>query len=277
MVRTLAAGAVSVHPSTLFETVHWAKQYEFAGIDFNIHQVAALGTDTAQALFAENGVAPAVFGLPVDWRGSEATWKQGLDELAHLAAAAQAVGCTRTATWIMPASNDRPRGENQLFHVERFRPIAEILGEYGISLGLEFIGPKTLRDQFTHPFIWTMGDMLEMASQIGPNVGLLLDCFHWYTSHGSIADLQALTPEQVVYVHVNDVPAGLEIDQQIDNQRRLPSATGVIDLPGFLGALREIGFDGPVAAEPFDDSLKLLPSDGDRLAATRDSMAISGL
>lgn len=277
MVRTLITGAVGVHASSLFEAVHFAKDYGFGGLDFNVHQVAALGADAANEIFQSAGVAPAVFGLPVEWRNDEATWRQGLSELDHLAKAAAAVGCTRTATWVMPASNDRTLEENVVFHVERFTPVAEILGSHGISLGLEFIGPKTLRDQFKHPFIWTMQGMLDLGTQIGPNVGILLDCFHWYTSHGTIADLLALKPEQIAYVHVNDVPTGLEIDEQIDGKRRLPSATGVIDLPGFLSSLRQIGYTGPVGAEPFDDSLKALPSDADRLAATRDAMVASGL
>ena len=32
----------------------------------------------------------------------------------------------------------------------------------------------------------------------------------------------------------------------------LPGATGVIDVATFLAAVRALGFDGPVAAEPFN-------------------------
>ena len=34
--------------------------------------------------------------------------------------------------------------------------------------------------------------------------------------------------------------------------------TGVIDLPAFLTALDEVGYDGPVTTEPFDDELAAL-------------------
>ena len=37
--------------------------------------------------------------------------------------------------------------------------------------------------------------------------------------------------------------------------RRLPGATGVIDIAGFLQTLREIGYDGPVTPEPFEKRL----------------------
>jgi sugar phosphate isomerase/epimerase len=110
-----------------------------------------------------------------------------------------------------------------------------------------------------------MGEMLELGEKIGPNVGLLLDCWHWYTSGGTIEELRKLRPEQVVYVHVNDAPRGIAIDQQIDNVRDLPGATGVIDIRGFLRALKSIGYDGPVTPEPFKKELADLPSDEARL------------
>jgi len=47
----------------------------------------------------------------------------------------------------------------------------------------------------------------------------------------------------------------------MDLVRRLPGETGVIDIVGFLKALKEIGYDGPVTPEPFDKSLKEMPKD----------------
>ena len=52
-----------------------------------------------------------------------------------------------------------------------------------------------------------------------------------------------------------------DVDQQIDSRRDLPAATGVIDLKAFLGALVEIGYDGPIMAEPFRPDLRSLPRD----------------
>ena len=88
------------------------------------------------------------------------------------------------------------------------------------------------------------------------NVGLLIDCWHWYTSHGTLDELKALDGDQVVYVHVNDAPPGIPVDEQIDNQRCLPGETGVIDIVGFLRTMKDIGYDGPVTPEPFDKRLK---------------------
>lgn len=269
MYKALSAGAIGVSAGSLENALRLAAAHGFAGLEFGAGEVANLidahGTGYVRDLFAASGVLPAGFGLPTEWRGEDEKFQQSLRELPRLARAAAAIGGNRTATWIMPCSNDRIWNENLAFHIARFTPIAHILHEEGIRLGLEFIGPKTLRESQRYPFIHTMEQMLEMGQQIGPNVGLLLDCWHWYTSHGSLADLEALTNDQVVYVHVNDAPAGVAINDNVDNVRGLPGATGIIDIAGFLAALRHLEYDGPIIAEPFEKSLAALPSDEARL------------
>jgi sugar phosphate isomerase/epimerase len=163
---------------------------------------------------------------------------------------------------VLSFSDDRPFDENFKWHADRFRPIAKILRDYGCSLGLEFLGPKTIRQGHKYDFVHTAGGMLELCDAIGTgNVGLLLDSWHWYTAHGTIDELLKLKPGNVTYVHINDAPKGVPIDEQIDNVRRLPGETGVIDLVGFLKALNEIGYEGPVTPEPFSDKVKGLQPD----------------
>lgn len=269
MYKALSPGAIGVRTQTLDESIAAAKLGGFEGVEFNVREVAALvdehGAEAVRARFADAGLRPAGWGLPVDWRGGEEQWQKGLQDLPRLAQAAAAIGCARGMTWVLPCSDERPFEENYQFHIDRFTPIAKILADHGCALGLEFIGPKTLRESQRYPFVYTMGDMLELGAKIGPNVGLLLDCWHWYTSHGTLAELRALRPEQVVYVHVNDAPAGISVDEQIDQVRALPGETGVIDIGGFLQALQSIGYDGPVTPEPFKRELADLPSDEERL------------
>jgi sugar phosphate isomerase/epimerase len=269
MYTALSAGAIGVHAGDLQNAIRLAAQHGFGGVEFNPSEVATLidqhGVAYVKDLFAAANVRPAGFGLPTDWRGTEEKWRAELTALPRMAKAAAAIGCARTATWIMPCSNDRDWEENLAFHVERFLPIARVLAHEGVHLGLEFIGPKTLRESQKYPFVHTMAQMLDMAEQIGPNVGLLLDCWHWHTSYGTVDELHNLTAEQVVYVHVNDAPAGVPTDEQVDSVRALPGETGVIDIIGFLQALQTLGYDGPVVAEPFSKVLPTLPSDAERL------------
>lgn len=276
MLKTLCHYAIGVQSKPLPEMLKLAKRFDFDALELNIGEIADLvdksGAPAVKKMFADAGVQSGGWGLPVDWRSSDENWKRDLAKLPRLAKAAADIGCPRTFTYIWCCSNERTFDANYRFHVERFKPIAQILGEYGCRLGLEFLGPKTLRDAGKYPFIHTMHAMLAMGKEIGPNTGLLLDCWHWYTSHATIEDLKALRPEQIVYVHVNDAPVGIDIDQQIDDRRALPGETGIVDIGGFLKALQSIGYKGPITAEPFKKELNSLESDEARLRTVSESM-----
>jgi sugar phosphate isomerase/epimerase len=207
-------------------------------------------------------VRPGSFGFPVEFRKDETTWRDGLAALPGQAELAVALGCDRAATWLLPGSDDRDFLGNFHFHVARIGPAAEVLADHGIRLGLEFIGPKTLRARFKHRFIYTLEGMLALGAAMNTgNVGLLLDIWHLYTSHGSNDQVRELRNEDVVVVHINDAPQGIAVDEQLDQVRALPGETGVLEIGGFLQALAAIGYDGPVTAEPFSQRVREMAPD----------------
>ena len=111
-----------------------------------------------------------------------------------------------------------------------------------------------------------------LGARIGtPNVGLLMDTWHLFTSGGTPADMRSLRGEKVVHAHVNDAPAGVAQDELIDTERLLPGASGVIDARAFLTVLDEIGFDGPTLVEPFNAEVRALPPE-ERVAAVAASL-----
>ena len=275
MFKSLTAGALGVRGS-IEELIGYAKRAGFQGVDVNIQEIASLvdarGAAQVKNLFAEAGLRIGAWGLPINWRGDAAEYDADLARLPRFAVAGAAVGATRVAQWLPSASDDRKFGDNFRWHIERFKPIAEILDAHGCRLGLEFIGPRTLRVEKPYGFIHSMDGMLGLAHAIGTgNVGLLLDCWHWYTGLGTASDLMALTAEDVVHVHVNDAPAGVDVADQIDNRRALPGETGIIDLVGFLKALQKIGYDGPVSPEPFSQSVREMAAQ-DAVQTTHDAL-----
>jgi sugar phosphate isomerase/epimerase len=271
MFKNLNTGAIGVRGFTLDDTIELAREIGFEGIDFNIREAAALardeGLDAVRARFHNAGIVPGQWSLPVAWRDDD-RWREDLAELSHLAALGRDLGCTRTATWCPPASDERPFDENFAWHVERFGSIAETLAAYGCTLGIEFIGPESLRVGRRYPFIHTLEGMMRLADTIGTgNVGLLLDAWHLYTSGGDLEDLDAITADDVITVHVNDAPEGVALEDQVDNIRCLPMETGVIDLPGFMRKLASMGYRGPVTAEPFSARLNDIAADDPKRAA----------
>jgi sugar phosphate isomerase/epimerase len=117
-----------------------------------------------------------------------------------------------------------------------------------------------------------MAEMKELIAEVGkPNLGFLLDSWHWYNAGDTAADVLTLKNEDIVAVHLNDAPAGVPVDQQVDSRRELPMATGVIDAGAFLNALNQVGYDGPVAAEPMSAALRVMPAE-EALAKTAEAM-----
>jgi len=271
MFRNLSCGAIGV-PADLQQAIEYAKLGDFGGIDVPMGELTPLfeqhGADHVKALFADNGLAMGGIGFPVNWMGSAEDWRAGLQGLGSFCAAAQQIGATRAATWVPSWNDERDWDENWQFHVERFKPVAEIMAEYGVRMGLEFLGPRTLFVGKKHEFIHTLDKMLELCAQLGPNAGLLLDAWHWHTSGGTLADLRTMSNDNVVYVHINDAPPGLTMDEYVDNVRALPGETGVIDLSGFLQALAHIGYDGPVTPEPFSQKLAAMEDKAEAVKLT---------
>ncbi len=270
MQKALSPGAIGVKAATIEDAAEAARTGGFVAVEISPKEVVERGVESSRE--ALGGIAVSGFGVPFDWRNEHHTWEHGLSDLPAQAAAMSALGCRRCTTWIMPMSDSREFADNRDFHVARLSPIARILAAEGVDFGLEYVGPKTLWSKGKYPFVHTMSGMLDLGAEIGTNVGLLLDAWHWYTSHETQGDIRALRPEQVVYVHVNDAPLGLDVDEQVDHTRALPGETGVIDLQGFMAALRETGYDGPVVCEPFKKELADLPDDAARLKTVGDAM-----
>jgi sugar phosphate isomerase/epimerase len=242
------------------QALEYAVKYGFGGIvpsdgEFANKSAAEIGEWVA--LMKQKGIRYGAGGLPVEFRRDEAQFQKDMAQLPKRAGLLKQLGVTRVATWITPGHNELTYLQNFKMLETRFREAAKVLKDNDIRLGLEFVGPRTSRERFRFPFACTQVDMMELAEAVGTgNVGLLLDSWHWYTSHGTVEELARLSNKDIVHVHVNDAPSGIAVDKQMDTQRKLPVTTNVIDLKGFINALVKIGYDGPVECEPFDQELR---------------------
>lgn len=267
MIPTLN-GATAGGGLSLPEFVQLAARHGFAGVEFSIDEAAKLvaqrGFEDVAAIFEGPKVLPAVFGLPVEWRKDEDTFQAGMTRLPELAKLAQDLDCTRCCTYVLP-DGGIPVEEYAATSTRRFAEVARVLSEQGVRLGLEFLGPAHFRTNPDNVWFYDIPGALRAVAAISEmgtleNVGLLVDCWHWYTSGGSTMDLASIPIQQMVHVHINDAP-NLPRDEQQDSVRLLPGESGVIDITAFLKTLAAIGYDGPLAVETFSEELRALPPD----------------
>ncbi|QQE80524.1 sugar phosphate isomerase/epimerase [Alicyclobacillus sp. SO9] len=228
-----------------------ASEYGFSSVDVSGSEIEelinSLGAAGAKKLLNDKHMEIGSLSLPVEWRADEETFRNQFSSLGVIAQQASALGCTACCTYVLPSTDDNA-ASFMAAATRRLRLCAQVLGIYGIRLGLEFVGPHHLRTQWKHPFIWDMASTLEWIDTIHePNVGLLLDAYHWYTSESDVSEILQLNAAQVVHVHVNDAPP-IPVAEVLDNNRLYPGE-GVIPLVDFLQALQRIGYRGAVAQE----------------------------
>jgi sugar phosphate isomerase/epimerase len=274
MHQGIIPGAIGLTDLNLQESVAFAGRHGFDTVMVNIrevHQIAQEhGTDYVVDLFGEYGVKPGGWGLPVSWSDDEKR-PQGLAELPALMETAHAIGCTGATSGIGPGFDDGTYEERFDRAASQLREVAAVLEQGGCRLGLEFIGtPSYRRERWKHEFIHDLDGAMSLIRAVGsPALGTLFDVWHHWVSGGTVEQIDALTAADVVLVHVNDAPAGLAIEEQIDTQRTLPMETGIIPAPEMLQALQRIGFAGSVMPEPFSASLnELAASDPDAAGTT---------
>lgn len=239
---------------SLEEFLALARQYGCEGADLGLEQIIQLNPDdpvsAGQELFEKYEVYPSAWGLPLEFRSmeSDAEYEVSIAQFPQMAKLAADLNCPRMCTWLAPALPD-PETFRRVAG-RRIKRAAQIAGEYSVRLGLEWVAPKTSRQGAgVQPFIWRMDQMLDWIDEMAePNLGLLVDSWHWYHAEHTVADLEALSAEQVVHVHINDAPDRPK-DTLGDCTDRVMPGEGVIDLPGFVGALKTIGYQDYLSPE----------------------------
>jgi sugar phosphate isomerase/epimerase len=266
MYKSLMPSLIGIE-ADLGRSIELAQHHGYEGVDARMNSVADLieeqSLDWLRDEFEKASVRPGYCSvLPGRVSVDESEWQQGVDQLPSLAKLAQALGYSRAVTVVLPFHEMLTFDENFDLHVKRLKQVAPILADHGISLGLEYVSPKTRRAGYEHPFIYDMKGMLKLCEATGAqNIGLLLDSFHWYCAGESTTDITRLKQEQVVVVHANDAIAERSIEEQVAFERDLPGASGVIDLAGFFKALQHINYDGPVTCEPMNKVLNNMEDD----------------
>lgn len=256
MYSSLMADMVGANVTPV-ETAKLCARYGIEGVDLRLDRFESTFANSAAVsefndLLKRSRLRPGYVSiLPGKINVDDAEWSAGMSRLPKLARLSRDLGYTRCAAVVLCGHDTLDFQQQWDMHVSRIRAAMDVLSDYNIRLALEYVAPLTRRAPFKHHFIHTLRELLELFRAVDRRgVGVLLDCFHWYCARETLEEITALSNEQVVVVHVNDAIADRPIDEQTVGERLLPGESGVIDLDGFFGALRAIGYDGPVTCEP---------------------------
>ena len=243
-----------------------AARLGYGGFDWDFGAAKKVGAEETAALFKELKIRPTIVNLPLQqpFAGDDAEFKAKLPQLVEDAAFCSAVGCSRMMLVLSPAA-PAPKDEQRKLVVDRLAAISPILQKSNIRLGLEFLGPLYMRigpgrgGAPRHPFIWTLPETVALATEAGPNIGAVLDVWHWYHSGGTVADITATDKARIVHVHLSDAKE-MPAEEVRDNMRLMPGE-GIVNLNGFLQALNKIGYQDGVSPEPLGRIPKEMPAE----------------
>jgi len=272
MTLCLTPGSIGVSANQM-EAIDLASRHGFEAVEPFGNYLATLSdqqlSDLRDTVKGKNLVWGAA-GFPVEFRQDEGRFSESMKSLPKVAEALQKAGAERVGTWLSPGHDSLTYLQNLRQHAQRLGEATRILKDHGQRLGLEYVGTQTLRVRRKFPFVHTLAETKELIAEIGlDHVGVVLDSWHWWCAGDTVDDILALKRGDVVSVDLNDAPAGIPKDQQIDGKRELPCATGVIDAGAFLNALQRIGYEGPVRAEPFNKALNDLDNEAACAATIR--------
>jgi 2-keto-myo-inositol isomerase len=166
-----------------------------------------------------------------------------LEDFRRLCRIAEAVGCQTVLVVPSPKPNGVTAAAIGRESVRILRELAAIARPSGVRLAYEFLG-------FADCTVNTLAQCAAIVEQVArPNVGLVLDTFHFFAGGSTLASLRQVDPATIFMVHVNDVERAPR--RKMHDALRLFPGKGILPLPAILSALCDIGYDGDYSVEIF--------------------------
>lgn len=151
------------------------------------------------------------------------------------------------AETVIVVPSPRPKGVS-LQAIEResvrvLRELSAIARPHGVRLAYEFLG-------FADCTVNSLAQCAAIVKKVArPNVGLVLDTFHFFAGGSSLASIRQVDPRTIFIVHVNDVERAPR--RKMHDALRLFPGKGILPLEKILRALKDIGYSGRFSVEIF--------------------------
>ena len=201
-------------------------------------------TAELKSLFTEQAIEPYSINSieRVTFRDAEGH-KALLDECEELCRIASEIDCPYIVVvpGLMPENASR-----ELVIEESVRVLTElsaVAARQNVALAFEFLGQTDCSVQ-----------TLELADEIvrrvaRPNVGLVIDSFHFYAGGSKVESILELDPERLFIFHIND--AEDRPRDELEDRHRLLPGLGILPLEEIIKALRSISYDRVTSVEIF--------------------------
>lgn len=166
-----------------------------------------------------------------------------LDECEELCRIASEINCP----YIVAVPGLLPAGASRNTVIEEsVRVLTELsaMGEkFGVGLAFEFLGQPDCSVQTLD----LADEIVRLAAR--PNVGLVIDSFHFYAGGSSLESINELDARRLFIFHIND--AEDRPPRELEDRHRLLPGHGILPLKQITAALRSIGYDRVTSVEIF--------------------------
>ena len=172
-----------------------------------------------------------------------AEWEKVERTCREFASAAGEIGCE----YLVVVPGKRPPGvtdsEVKGETVSALEAFADIAASHNVKVALEFLG-------FTWCSVRTLERAWEIVAEVDrPDVGLVIDTFHFHVGGSSLAALRRIEASKLFIFHINDCenrPA-----PQLQDAHRLLPGEGILPVRRIADELKAIGYDRLASIEIF--------------------------
>ena len=200
--------------------------------------------DAARRVLTDNGLTPVssasgVGGLIEPNPNRSAA----VDNLKRRCEQFAALGLSRTyITTATPANAPKYSLDDYKAAATNLRGVADAAAQFNLKLIVEFVRAST--------FIATLNTLANVMRQAAhPNLGILFDCYHFWSGNNKLEDIDGIRPGEIAHVHFQDVP---DMPRELlDQTSRFIPGDGVSPLTKILRKLADKGYSGPLSVELF--------------------------
>jgi 2-keto-myo-inositol isomerase len=201
-------------------------------------------TEDLAALFKEHRIEPYSINSieHVTFRTSEGR-AELLFECEQLCRIASEIACP----YVVVVPGRLPGGATRHDIIEEsvrvLRELAGVAQGFGVNLAFEFLGQPDCSVQ-------TLSLAHEIVREVArPNVGLVIDSFHFYAGGSTIESIDTLDADRLFIFHIND--AEDRPREELEDRHRLLPGLGILPLGEIISAFRRIGYDRVTSVEIF--------------------------